>query len=183
LVNKFFLFLLIFLSSFANLLSDEKQSIINLLNKTKNLNFNFVQNINEKIESGNCILVFDNKLKCSYKDEKEVLINKKTLVIIKRKYKKNYFYPISKSIFIKILNKENLINLIQNSNLKLNERINLTYRSSDNGKITIFFKKENYELIGWEIVDSLQNKIFFSLKIQSTNDDYNPIIFSLPERN
>ena len=182
-VNKFFLFLFIFLSAFANLLSDEKQSIINLLNQTQNLNFNFVQNINEKIESGNCILVFDNKLKCSYTDEKEVLINNKTLVVIKKKYRKNYFYPISKSIFVKILNKESLINLIQNSDLELNEKINLTYRSTDNGKITIFFKRENYELIGWKIVDGLQNKIFFSLRIQSTNNDYDPIIFSVPERN
>ena len=104
--------MLIFFSLFLNLHSDEKQSIINLLKETKSLNFNFVQNINEKVESGTCILVFDNKLKCNYRDEKEVLINNKTLVIIKKKYKKNYFYPISKSIFTKILNKENLINLI-----------------------------------------------------------------------
>ena len=53
----------------------------------------------------------------------------------------------------------------------------------NNGKITIFFKRENYELIGWKIVDGLQNKIFFSLRIQSTNNDYDPIIFSVPERN
>ena len=43
--------------------------------------------------------------------------------------------------------------------------------------------RENYELIGWKIVDGLQNKIFFSLRIQSTNNDYDPIIFSVPERN
>ena len=182
-LNKFFLFLLIFFSLFLNLHSDEKQSIINLLKETKSLNFNFVQNINEKVESGTCILVFDNKLKCNYRDEKEVLINNKTLVIIKKKYKKNYFYPISKSIFTKILNKENLINLIEYSNLELNENIDLIYFGKDNRKITIFFKKESYELIGWEIVDSLQNKIFFSLEIQSTNNYYDPIIFNTPKRN
>jgi len=140
-----FLLILIFISSFLNLHADEKQSIINRLIETNNLTFNFEQITNEKTETGSCILVFDNKLKCNYEDEmqKEILINNKTLVVIKKKYNKIYFYSISNSPFVKILNKNNLIILIRKSNLKLNDNIDLMYLDKNNKKITIFFKKKN----------------------------------------
>ena len=76
--------------------------IINKLLKIDNLTFSFKQITNNKTETGTCFLVFDNKLKCNYldKNQKEIIINNKTLVIMQKRYDKIYFYPISNSPLI-----------------------------------------------------------------------------------
>ena len=165
-----------------NLRAAEKQFIINRLSEINNFTFNFEQITKEKIETGNCLLQFDNRLKCSYNDDlqKEILINKKTLAVSQKRYDKIYFYPLSKSPFMNILDKDKLINLIQKSDLKLNDNIELVYLDKNKRKITIFFNKNNYELIGWRVDDKLQNVINFSLKIQSINTEFDPTIFKIP---
>jgi len=176
---------LIFISFFLNLYANEKQLIINRLTEINNLTFNFQQITKEMIETGSCLLVFDNKLRCNYEDEmqKEILINNKILVVMQKRYDKIYFYPILNSPFIKILNKNNLINLIQKSNLELNDNIDLIYLEENNKKITVFFDKKSYELIGWKVNDEFQNEIYFSLKIQNTNSEYDPSLFKVPTIN
>ena len=183
--SRFFLSLLIFINFYLNLNADEKQSIINRLKNINNITFNFKQITNDKTETGSCLLVFDSKLKCTYEDEiqKEILINNKTLVIMKKKYGKVYFYPISNSSFVNILNKYSLINLVQKSNLELNNNINLIYIDNNNKKITIFFDKKNFDLIGWKVDDQFQNEIYFSLKIQHINSEYDPNVFKVPTIN
>ena len=179
---RLILFFFIFFNYSFSLYADRKQSIINQLLEINNLTFDFKQIAHNKIEVGTCFLVFNNKLKCNYIDEKqkEIIINNKTLVIIHKKYKKNYFYPISKSPFIKILNKNNLISLVRNSNLELNDNIDLINVDDKGIKITISFHKKNYELIGWKIVDQFQNEIFFSLKIQDVNIKVKNNFFKIP---
>ena len=54
----FFLFFLIFLT---NTQADNKVSIINKLKDTENLYFKFEQNINGKIENGNCTIKYPKK--------------------------------------------------------------------------------------------------------------------------
>ena len=176
---------MIFISFFLNLYANEKQLIINRLTEINNLTFNFQQITKEMIETGSCLLVFDNKLRCNYEDEmqKEILINNKILVVMQKRYDKIYFYPILNSPFIKILNKNNLINLIQKSNLELNDNIDLIYLEENNKKITVFFDKKSYELIGWKVNDEFQNEIYFSLKIQNTNSEYDPSLFKVPTIN
>ena len=112
--SKFFILLFIFINFLPNLYANEKKLIINRLINIHNITFNFEQITNEKKEIGICILVFDNKLKCKYKDsmQKEVLINGKTLVVSQKRYNKNYFYPIANTMFVNILNKKKLINLL-----------------------------------------------------------------------
>ena len=182
---RFFLFLFLFLNYSLHSYADEKQLIINRLLEINNFTFNFKQIAQGKIETGTCFLVFDNKLKCNYFNEKkkEIIINNKTLVIIIKKYDKNYFYPVSKSPLQKILNKSSLINLIKKSNIELNDNIDLIYIDKDERKISVFFDKKNYELIGWKIKDKLQNEIYFSLKIQSTNTKINDKLFKIPSIN
>ena len=104
------------------------------------------------------------------------------MVIIK-KFNKNYFYPVSKSPFQKILNKNSLINLIKESNIELNDNIDVIYVDKDERKISVFFDKKNYELIGWKIKDKLQNEIYFTLKIQSTNTIIKDRLFKIPSTN
>ena len=87
---------------------------------------------------------------------------------------------MSKSPFINILSKDKLITLIKKSDLKLNDNIELIYLDEDNKKITVFFKKKSYELIGWLITDELQNEINFSLKIKKINSEIDQNIFKIP---
>lgn len=183
--NKFFILLFIFISFFLNLRADEKQLIINRLSEIENLTFSFSQLTNDKREKGTCILVFDNKLVCDYEDsiKKRIIINGKTLVIQQKKYNKNYFYPISKSTFIKIFNKNNLINLIRKSDYQIGNNIQLTHVGENKEKIIIFFKKNTYDIVGWETIDQLQNIISFSIKIQYVNSEINPKIFLIPAIN
>ena len=165
-----------------NLYADEKQSIINQLLEINNFTFNFKQVAQGEIETGICFLVFDNKLKCNYVDkkQKEIIINNKTLVVIQKKYNKKYFYPISKSPFVKILNKTSLIDLVKESNLELNDNIDLIYVDKNERIITIFFDKKSYQLNGWKIKDKLQNEIYFSLQIQNINTEINDNLFKIP---
>ena len=111
---------------------------------------------------------------------KEMIINNNKLVILQKRYDKTYFYPISKSLLISILNKEKLIKLIQKSDLILNEKIELPYIDDSKKKIKIFFKKTNYELIGWVMEDKFQNEIYFSIKIEATNAKIDNKNFKIP---
>lgn len=180
--NKFFIFLFIFIYSFSNLYGDERQLIINRFIGINNITFDFEQITNKKKEIGTCILSFNNKLSCDYQDsmQKRILINGKTLVIQQKRYNKISLYPISNSPFIKIFNKNNLINLIRNSDYELKDSIELTYVGKNKEEIIIFFKKNTYDLVGWSMVDQLQNKINFSIKIKHVNTEIDPKIFKIP---
>jgi len=182
---RIFLFFSIFFNYSLNLYANEKQLIIDRLLKINNFSFNFEQVTQGKIETGKCFLVFDKKLKCNYSDEKqkEIIINNRTLAIIQKKYDKVYYYPISKSPFIKILSKKSLIDLVRESDLRLNENIDLIYLDKNGKNITVFFEKKNYNLVGWKIKDELQNEIYFSLKIQSINTEINNDFFKIPSIN
>jgi outer membrane lipoprotein-sorting protein len=182
LVLRFFLFFIFFLNCFLSLNANEKQSIINRLLEIDNFTFNFEQITHNKIEKGICFVVFDNKLKCDYVDKKQkkIIINGKRLAIIHKKYNKVYFYPISKSPFVKILNKNSLIQLVRESNLELNDKIDLIYFDKNKKKITIFFEKKNFNLIGWKIRDELRNEIYFSLKIKDINLENKEHLFKIP---
>jgi len=182
---KLALIFIVFFNFFFNLNADEKETIIEKLSDINNFTFDFEQITNDKIETGNCILAFDNKLKYSYNDklQKEIIINNKTLVVLQKRYGKVYFYPISKSPFLNILSKDKLINLIQKSDLVINEHIELIYLDKNQKKITVFFEKEKYELIGWLLEDELQNEIFFSLSIKKRNSVINNKNFKIPRMN
>mgnify|MGYP006087916241 FL=1 len=183
--NKFFILLVIFINFLINLSANEKELIIDHLLDIKNITFDFEQITNNKKEIGRCILVFDNKLSCDYKDSmhKNILINNKTLVIHQKRYNKKSFYPISSYPFIKIFNKNNLIDLIKTSNYQLNDNIELSYTGKNKEKIIIFFKKDNYSLSGWRLVDQLQNIVNFSIDIKYINSEINPKIFKIPSIN
>ncbi len=185
LLKKNFLYIFLIITfSFENLaIADEKQNIIEKLKNTKSLKFNFKQNTNEKIETGFCYLVFPKKLKCDYKDnkQKELIINNNRLAITQKRYNKTFYYSVKKSPFIKILDKNQLINLIEGSILNYkNNQIHLTSINHDKKKITILFKKKNFDLIGWKINDQFENKISFLIKILSENQEINLKIFEIP---
>jgi outer membrane lipoprotein-sorting protein len=165
--------------------ANEKKFIIDRFLEIDNFSFDFDQISNKKVETGNCLLKFDNKLRCKYNNklQKEIIIDNKKLVILQKRYNKIYYYPVSKSPFINILSKKKLINLIKNSDLVLNDNIELIYLDENQKKITVFFEKKNYNLIGWLVEDSFQNEVYFSLRINETNIEINKNYFKIPKIN
>jgi outer membrane lipoprotein-sorting protein len=187
LVNvKFYKILTIALSFLfsSNLNANEKSKILNQLENLNSLEFTFTQIINEKIEKGSCLLKFPGKLKCNYFDDKqkELIINDKKLAITQKRYNKTYFYPISKSPFLKILYKEKLLEIVKSGKIKTkNQFVNIVYKNEN--KINIFFDKNTLDLKGWMILDQYNNEINFSLNIVSKNDFYKKETFKIPSTN
>ena len=174
----FFSFLIT--DSFAS----NKDNIIENLKNTKNLDFNFEQNINGKIENGNCTIEYPKKMFCEYakSNNKIIVSNGKSLVI--KTISSYYRYPLDKTPLNFILDKDFLINKIH----KLEERIidesfiNYTIKKNDI-EINIFFSKETYDLIGWQNTDIYQNfNITFLSSIQK-NRIISKNIFKLPPQN
>ena len=181
--NLFFI-LSIYLTLTSNVLSDQKKNIIDHISNLNTLEFTFKQEINDKIEEGDCLLKFPGKLKCNYYDskEKELVINNRRLAITQKRYDKTYFYPISKSPFLNILYKEKLLEIVKSGKLqKKNNHLQLIYNFQHN--ITILFDENNFELKGWKILDQYNNRIFFNLRIIAKNANLLEEVFELPSIN
>ena len=175
----FFLYLI-----FTNSIAADKSKIINKLNSIDNIQFNFIQTTNQKVEKGKCTLAFPSKLKCIYKDKnkKELIINKKMMAISQKRYGKTLFYPLSKSTFISILSKNELINIINESKLFVDDYINIVFIDKNDNKTLIKFNKKNFLLAGWISSDQYNNQIIFNIEITSINQIVNDDIFSLPNK-
>ena len=95
-MRNFFLSLIIIFfttQTFASI----KDSIIENLKNTKNFTFSFEQNLNGKVENGNCVIEYPKKIFCKYnlKNNKILVSNGRSLVI---KTSSNfYLYPIEKT--------------------------------------------------------------------------------------
>ena len=176
----FFCIFLIFTHSSA----DEISKIINNLNNIDNIQFKFTQKTNENIEKGKCILAFPGKLKCEYKDknEKELIVNKKMMAITQKRYGKTLFYPLSKSTFINILNKNELIRVINESSTIIDDYINIVFTDKNNIKTLIKFDKKKFLLAGWTSSDQYNNQIVFEIEITSLNQMINYNVFTLPSK-
>ena len=181
-LRPFSIFILIILTTYSN--ADIKEKIIQNLKKTNNLDFTFEQNINGKIENGNCTVEYPKKIFCIYatSNDKILVSNGKSLVI---KTKTSYYrYPIEKTPLNLILDKNYLISKIN----ELSERIinknliNFTIREKDN-EINVFFDNQNYDLVGWQNKDIYQNLNITYLSLTSKNRILPNNLFKLPIQN
>ena len=179
-----YLYILIIFFFNINSNANNKENIINNLKNTKNFNFDFEQNINKKIEKGNCIIEYPKKIYCEYTgaNDKILVSNGRSLVI---KTKVSYYrYPLNKTPLNFILDKNFLINKIY----KLEERIidnsfiNYTIKDDDN-EINIFFDYKTFNLIGWQTKDIYQNLNITFLSSIKKNEIFNKDIFKLPTQN
>ena len=88
----FTLFILLALTFNSN--ADIKEKIIQNLKNTKNLDFKFEQNVNGKIENGNCTIEYPKKIFCEYlKSNNKILVSNGRSLVIKTKtsyYEKFY---------------------------------------------------------------------------------------------
>ena len=183
-MNKILLiFLFINFNSYA--LSSVKENIINSLKITNNLSFNFEQNINGKIEKGNCILEYPKKIFCKYHESNnKVLVSNGESLVIKTKSGSYYRYSIKSTPLNYILDKNFLINEIKNLKERVidDKFINFTIFKDEN-EINIFFDINNFNLIGWQTLDVYQNLNITYLSSLKKNRILKKNTFKLPSIN
>ena len=176
--------ILFFVIFFTNSNANNKSKIIKNLNDTKNLKFQFEQNINGKIESGNCTIEYPKKIFCKYNGSKNKILvsNGKTLGV--KTVVGYYSYPLKKTPLNKILDKEFLLDIVYNLEEKIinNNYINYIIIENDN-EINIFFDDKTFNLIGWQTKDIYQNLIITFLSSVKRNEPINKNIFELPLKN
>ena len=180
---RFFSILFYFILS-STLNAEIKDKIIKNLKNTKNLDFKFEQNINGKIENGNCTIEYPKKIFCEYarSNNKVLVSNGKSLVI---KTRTSYYrYPLEKTPLNLILDKNFLINKILNIEERIIDEklVNFTILEKDN-EINIFFDKETYELIGWQNTDIYQNFNITYLSSIRKNRVLSKNLFRIPSQN
>ena len=176
-----FLFLLF---SIVEASANVKQKIIQNLETTNNLTFNFEQNINGKTENGHCALSYPQKIFCKYnlKNKKILVSNGKSIVI--KTNSSYYLYPLKRTPLNLILNKEFLINKIENLNERIldNKFVNFKFFEED-FEVNIFFDYKTLNLIGWQTKDIYQNLSITFLDSVKKNQKLNNNLFILPQQN
>ena len=179
------LFLISFYFFFVNNSQANTQAeLINKYKTTDTLSFNFVQSIGDKIETGNCYIKYPLLMKCEYpKKKKSIIANGKKFAIIKRRYKKVYYYPLKKTPLFYLLNKENVLNVIQNYKPSLvnSDVIEFELTDSSANKIKIFFDKNSLKFKGWETKDAYSNDVSFIISNLRTNELISDNFFKIPK--
>ena len=185
--KKLFLFYIIFiyLLSATVTFADLRKDLINKLISTKTLSFNFKQKIAEKEEIGNCFIKYPLLMKCNYQNlkQKTLISNGKTVVIIKKKYKKIYYYPIKTTPLFTILDKEKILNLIRNNkSTKIDSNIiEFEFIDKKSNKLKILFDKNTLELRGWKTKDAYSNNVSFVISNLKTNNQIVDSFFKIPK--
>ena len=179
---KFF-FISIFLILLSNTHANNKDKIIENLQNTENFNFKFEQNINGKIENGNCTIQYPKKIYCKYLNKDKILVSNGKSLVIKTK-SSFYRYPLKKTPLYLILDKNFLIKKIGRSNEKILDKtyINFSIAENDN-EINVFFDDKTFNLVGWQTKDIYQNinvTYIYSIK---KNQKVNKNLFKLPTQN
>ena len=168
----------------VNTNADNKDKIIQNLKSTNNLNFKFEQNINGKIENGDCTIEYPKKIYCEYarSNNKVLVSNGKSLVV--KTITSYYRYPLEKTALNVILDKNFLISKIKSLNERLidNRLINFTILENDY-EISIFFDNETYDLVGWQNTDIYQNFNITYISFIRKNRVLKKNLFKLPTQN
>ena len=180
---RFFSILFYFILS-STLNAEIKDKIIKNLKNTKNLDFKFEQNINGKIENGNCTIEYPKKIFCEYarSNNKVLVSNGKSLVI---KTRTSYYrYPLEKTPLNFILDKNFLIKKIRGLEERIIDKKLINYTILDKGtELKIFFDAETYDLVGWQNTDIYQNfNITFISSIRK-NRVLKKNLFKIPSQN
>jgi len=177
-------FIIIFLILTSNVYASIEENILVKFKNIENISFNFEQNINGKIENGNCTIEYPQKIYCKYNlGNKKVLVsNGKSLVI--KTLTSYYIYPLERTPLYFILNKNFLLEKIKNikgRNIN-NNFINYKFIENDN-EINLFFDNKTYNLIGWQTVDIYQNISITYLSSIKRNQKLDDKLFVLPKQN
>ena len=164
----------------SNSNANNKEKIINNLKIINTLSFKFEQNIEGKIENGNCIIEYPKKMHCSYEKNNKVLVsNGKSLVI--KTLSSYYRYPLKNTPLNLILDKNFLIEKISNLNEKNIDHTYIYYTIiEDKNEIDIFFDTKTFDLVGWKTKDVYQNTTSTFLYSILKNIEIKKKLFNLP---
>ena len=166
--------------------ANDKQKITENLNSIETLKFEFNQISFNKQETGKCFLKRPHFLKCIYEDknQKQLIVNKNTLIIHHARYGKSYVYPTKKSYFLDILDKKKFGNLILSGSItRNNDHFEIIYSDKNKGEIVFFFDLISFDLEGWEIINLDGNKTTFILKNIHKNQEIDKKLFQIPNAN
>ena len=181
LLNIFF----IYLFSVSVSLADLQKNLINKLTAIKTLSFDFKQKISDKEEIGNCFIKYPLLMKCNYQNlkQKTIISNGKTVAVIKKKYKKIYYYPIKLTPLFFILKKEKIINLIRkNQPTEINAGlIEFEFIDQKTNKVKILFDKNSLEFKGWKTKDVYSNNVSFTINNLKINNQIVDDFFKIPK--
>ena len=179
---KFF-FISIFMILLSNTHANNKDKIIENLQNTENFNFKFEQNINGKIENGNCIIQYPKKIYCKYLNKDKILVSNGKSLVIKTK-SSFYRYPLKKTPLNLILDKDFLVKKIVRLNEKILDKTNINFSIVQNDiEINVFFDNISFNLVGWQTKDIYQNFNITYLSSIQKNQQVNKDLFKLPSHN
>ena len=179
---KYFL-IVIFFTLLSNTQASNKEKIIENLQNTVSLNFQFEQNINGKVEKGNCTIQYPKQIYCNYLNKNKILVSNGKSLVIKTKVS-FYRYPLNKTPLNLILDKNFLIKKIFDLKEKILDEnyINFEIVEKDS-KINIFFDNKNFNLVGWQTKDIYQNINVTYLSSIKINQQVDKNLFKLPTQN
>ena len=169
------IFFLIFLQKQA--LTEPK--IVKRISETENFAFDFEQLINDKKETGNCIISFNNKMLCKYDETGKLIVsNGKTLLIKNKNSNFANTYKTENTYFKYFLNKKFLISKIEGNVVEKEQNFLLSINDQSN-RLNIFFDKKNYLIKGWETIDLYGNKVKSKIVVKIINQELSDNVFNL----
>ena len=179
---KYFL-ILIFFTLISNTQASSKKKIIENLQNTVSLNFQFEQNINGKVENGNCVIQYPKKIYCEYQKKDKILVSNGKSLVIKTKVS-FYRYPLDRTPLNLILDKNFLIKKIGNLKEKILDKTYINFEIIENdSEINIFFDNKTFNLVGWQTKDIYQNINVTYLSSIKINQKVDNNLFKLPTQN
>ena len=181
---KIYIYILLLILLASKTSANINENIILNLKNIKNINFNFEQNINGKIENGNCTIQYPKKMFCKYNlgNQKVLVSDGKSLII--KTTASYYKYSLEKTPLNYLLDKEFLIKKINESNARIIQKkfVNFKFNENEN-EINVFFDINNFSLLGWQTLDIYQNLSITYLSSISVNKNLKRNLFNLPDRN
>ncbi|MDA7552432.1 outer-membrane lipoprotein carrier protein LolA [Candidatus Pelagibacter sp.] len=163
-----------------------KEMIISQMKITSNLSFNFTQTIDNKSEKGKCIIKYPKKIYCKYDGvNKKIIVSNGKSLVIKIANQNNYnFYSLNRTPLEYLLDKNYLISKIKSLEPREIDKKYLNFTILErNNELNIFFDKENFNLIGWQIEDIFQNLSITFIHSVKINQNVDENIFTLPKNN
>ena len=181
---KVYIYILLLILLASKTSANIKENIILNLKNIENINFNFEQNINGKIENGNCTIQYPKKILCKYNlgNQKILVSDGKSLII--KTTASYYKYSLDKTPLNYLLDKEFLIKKINESNARIVQKKFINFKFTENeNEINVFFDIKNFSLLGWQTLDIYQNLSITYLSSISVNKNLKRNLFNLPDRN
>ena len=178
-----YLIIFIFLIITSNAQASNKEKIIENLQSIENLNFNFEQNINGKIEIGNCTIQYPKKIYCKYTKNNKILVSNGKILYVGKK--PNFHqYSRKKTPGNLLLDKNFLIKKINILKEQIIDDAYINFKIiENNNEINIFFDKKSFHLIGWQTKDVYQNISVTYISSIKENQQIDKNLFKSPKQN